>query len=291
MALISFLSAKGAPGVTSTAALVAALWPRPTVLVDADPAGGDLALRLVADNGAPLSRTPSLLTLLPLARHGLSRGTVLEHTQTSMGGQRVLVGVERPEQAEAGAALWPVVAQAFGELGDTDVVVDAGQVLPRSAHLALLQASDLVVGVVRPQASSVVHLRRRLQMLAERFAPLGAQAPRLGVVCVAPVQRQDEAGAAVATITAEVTSVVDLGQVAWDPSAVRMFEGDPIFRPERTMLVRSGRALVDRLVGAAGVQLPPPPPEAAPTDGGGAEETAGPSGPSTSTRSRRRIVR
>ncbi|WP_298748607.1 hypothetical protein [uncultured Serinicoccus sp.] len=252
MALISFFSAKGAPGVTSTSMLVAALWPRPTLLVDADGNGGDLLMRLPSASGLALTQHPGLLTLLPLARHGLSSGVVLDHSQVALGGQQVLVGLETSEQAEASAALWPTLARAFREVPGTDVVVDAGQLAARSGQLSLVQRSDLVVGVVRAEPASVMHMRERLTVLTQTFAALGADAPRIGLVALSGVQRQDEASSAVATVRADFPDVLDLGQVALDPRPERMFHGDPVSRPERTMLVRSGRSLVERLVAALG---------------------------------------
>ncbi|KUG52849.1 hypothetical protein AVL62_14870 [Serinicoccus chungangensis] len=252
MALISFFSAKGAPGVTSTAMLVAALWPRPTLLVDADGNGGDLLMRLPSESGLPLTQHPGLLTLLPLARHGLSSGVVLDHSQVALGGQQVLVGLETSEQAEASAALWPTLARAFREVPGTDVVVDAGQLAARSGQLSLVQRSDLVVGVVRAEPASVMHMRERLTVLTQTFAALGADAPRVGLVALSGVQRQDEASSAITTVRADFPDVLDLGQVALDPRPERMFHGDPVSRPERTMLVRSGRSLVERLVAALG---------------------------------------
>ena len=53
MALIALFSAKGSPGVSTTAMLTAALWPRPSILVDADPMGGDIALRMVTPVSGP----------------------------------------------------------------------------------------------------------------------------------------------------------------------------------------------------------------------------------------------
>ncbi|WP_298888671.1 hypothetical protein [uncultured Serinicoccus sp.] len=252
MALISFFSAKGAPGVTSTAMLVAALWPRQTLLVDADGNGGDLLMRLPSESGLALTQHPGLLTLLPLARHGLSSGVVLDHSQVALGGQQVLVGLETSEQAEASAALWPTLARAFREVPGTDVVVDAGQLAARSGQLSLVQRSDLVVGVVRAEPASVMHMRERLTVLTQTFAALGADAPRIGLVALSGVQRQDEASSAIATVRADFPEVLDLGQVALDPRPERMFHGDPVSRPERTMLVRSGRSLVERLVAALG---------------------------------------
>ena len=40
--LIAVAADKGAPGVTTTAVALAAVWPRPVLLAECDPAGGDL---------------------------------------------------------------------------------------------------------------------------------------------------------------------------------------------------------------------------------------------------------
>lgn len=259
MALISFFSAKGAPGTTSTAMLVAALWPRPTLLVDADPVGGDLLMRLPTEAGLALTQRPGLLTLLPLARHGLAPGVVLDHSQVVQGGQRVLVGLDSPEQAEASAALWPTLGRTFRELPGTDVVIDLGQLSLRSSQLPLAERSDIVIGVIRPTPASVLHMRQRLTALTRTMATLGPDAPLVGLVAVADVQQQNEASSALATVLTDVPGVHHLGMVAHDPRAERMFHGDLLTRPERTMLVRSGRSLVQRVLAQVGGAEPAPP--------------------------------
>jgi hypothetical protein len=40
MAVIALASASGSPGVTTTALGLALLWPRPVLLIEADPTGG-----------------------------------------------------------------------------------------------------------------------------------------------------------------------------------------------------------------------------------------------------------
>ena len=40
--LIALCSAKGAPGVTTSALALALSWPRPVILAELDPAGGDV---------------------------------------------------------------------------------------------------------------------------------------------------------------------------------------------------------------------------------------------------------
>src|SRR3982074_1468642 len=54
MALIAIASDKGAPGVTTAALALAAVWPRPVLLAECDPAGGDLVYRFPAVGGGPL---------------------------------------------------------------------------------------------------------------------------------------------------------------------------------------------------------------------------------------------
>ncbi len=71
MGVVTFLSAKGSPGVTTTALLAAALWPRPALLLEADPAGGDVAARVPAADGGLLDTSRGLLPLLTAARRGL----------------------------------------------------------------------------------------------------------------------------------------------------------------------------------------------------------------------------
>ena len=44
MALIVLTSAAGSPGVTTTAVGLALTWPRPVLLVEADPTGGSAVL-------------------------------------------------------------------------------------------------------------------------------------------------------------------------------------------------------------------------------------------------------
>ena len=44
MAIITLVSASGAPGVTTTALALAVRWPRPVMLVEADPRGGSSIL-------------------------------------------------------------------------------------------------------------------------------------------------------------------------------------------------------------------------------------------------------
>ncbi|WP_052595440.1 MinD/ParA family ATP-binding protein [Luteipulveratus mongoliensis] len=247
MALISVMSAKGSPGATTSAMLFAALWPRESVLVDADPMGGDVALRLPSDEGTPLRTDRGVLSLMPLARRGLAADVVLEHTQIAQGGQRVLTGLGGPEQAQAVGSLWDEIGRALGELPGADVIADVGQAYSRSTHLPLLKRSHTVICVVRPQVTGIVHARERLGALRQALIGPDGQSPAVGFVVVHDVQDQRETDSTARALLHAHDWLVDFGSLAEDPPAARMFDGLPVRRPERTMLVRSGREVVARV--------------------------------------------
>jgi MinD-like ATPase involved in chromosome partitioning or flagellar assembly len=271
MGLVTFFGAKGSPGVTTTALLAAALWPRPAVLVDADPDGGDVALRLPRADGGALDRSLGLLTLLPLARRELAAHVVREHSQTVLGGVEVVAGLAGPEQVNAVGPLWGSLAGALRGLPDADVVVDAGRLHSQSVHLPLAQASDLVVCVLRLSVSGVVHARERLRTLDPVLVGASGRRPRVGVVVVAPAKAERDVLQVAAGIQNLVPSVEMLGHLADDVTGASLFSGEPVSRPERTLLVRSGRRVVGTIAAslpsAAVAPVPPPPggsPAAAP---------------------------
>ena len=64
MTAIALVSAKGSPGVTTTALLLAAVWPGGATLLEADPAGGDLRTQFSDPSGQPLRADRGVLSLL-----------------------------------------------------------------------------------------------------------------------------------------------------------------------------------------------------------------------------------
>lgn len=257
MAVITVCSAKGAPGVTTTALLLAALWPRPVLLVDADPAGGDIALRMPDPNGQPLDPDRGLLSLLPLARRSLAPQALLDHAQIVSGGTPVLAGLAGPEQAGAVGALWQNLAVAF--TGATvDVIVDAGRLHSTSVHLPLAQNSDVLLTVVRAEVGGVLHVREQQRALGPLLQRPDGGIPTVGLLVVHEVRDPatvDEVGA---TIQAAASWVKPFGQLADDVEAAGMFAGRPVRRPERSMLVRSGLQVVQTLITRLPAALPAP---------------------------------
>ncbi len=244
MAVISVMSAKGAPGTTTTTLLLATLWPANSIVLDADPLGGDVALRLQRSDGRAMDPERGLLSMLPAARRGLPPENVKQHTQEAVGGQPVLAGLPGPEQALAVAPLWPTLAEVFRRIPGADLFIDAGQVQSRSEHLPLIQQSDVLLVVYRATAWSALHTRRRLDALGETLKDHGVRVGILGVA--APDEERDRQSAA-AAIRSGFDWVTDYGGIALDPRAVVMFEGVAVYRPERSLIARSGRTAAERI--------------------------------------------
>ncbi|MGN6608491.1 MAG: hypothetical protein ACTHMS_15960 [Jatrophihabitans sp.] len=247
MSVIGLCSVKGAPGTTTTAMLLASLWPRPAVLVDADPAGGDVALRLPAPDGRPLDPAKGLLTLLPNARRGLAPEVVLDHAHQVLGGGRIIAGVEGPEQAAAAGTAWVSLGDALRALPEHDAVVDLGRLDTRSPVLPLAQRADIVVAVVAASVAGVYTARTRLALLRDALVGPDGAGPALALVVRGGDAREAESAAAV--IREDVPELTSVGRIATDPAAARLFDGQPVSRPERTMLVRSGREVTTAVDG------------------------------------------
>lgn len=258
------MSAKGSPGATTTALLAAALWPTAVLLVDADTEGGDVALRIRREDGAPVDRSRGLLSLLPLARREMQPTTIPEHAQVLRGGIEAVAGLSGPGQAGAAGRLWSNLAEAFGRTADRDVLVDCGRVSPQSVHLPLLQCADLVVCVLRPNVSGIVHARERLAALQPSLIGPDGHRPRVGLVLVAERPAGRDTNGAAGILERDLPGVEVFGRLAYDPVGASVLEGFEIPRPERTLLVRSGRQMVSELVTALQHERSPAVPSAAP---------------------------
>ncbi len=153
--LVSLVSAKGAPGVTSTAlALTAAAASRGSALmVEADPGGGDLECWC-----GPLGE-PGLLDVATQIR-GTDNAELLWIHAATIGPH--LSAVAGPTTA---TPMSMALAAADSTLGktlaglDATVVVDAGRWMGNGDVDALLGASDAVVAVCRPTLDSIEHTR------------------------------------------------------------------------------------------------------------------------------------
>jgi hypothetical protein len=230
---LALVSAKGAPGVTTTALLLAAVWPTPSVLLEADWAGGDLRSWLTDEHGRPLRGDLGVVSLLA-AHHrtgALADRDLHGHAQTLAGGLPVLIGPGSPAQAEALRGQWPQLAAALGA-HPGDVLLDVGRVTgPSTEQLLLLRTARLLV-VCRATTASLSHTRD----LLTRLTGTGLQ-PQV-LLLGSPTERDDISRALQATVH----------QLPLDPSAATaLTTGQWNRRLDRSPLLAAARRLATTL--------------------------------------------
>ncbi len=256
MSLVSLVSAKGAPGVTTLSVALAALTPG-SVVADLDPEGGDLALRYRRDDGVLFDPERGLLSLAASLRRDptdfTASGPVDGHLQTTGGGLEMLLGVRGPEQAHGLGSLWPALARALAE-SDRLVFADCGRVGPASPVMPVLVASRAVIVVARAELVELAHLRERLRFLNEVLPGQYAGRARIGVVLVAPERDRAAGPRTEQLLRSSKVAVPVLGTIADDPRGAERLQGMTAGRAGRTTLIRSVRSLlpaVHDLIGSA----------------------------------------
>lgn len=248
--LIAVCSDKGSPGATTTALALACAAASNSALVEVDPAGGDLALRL-HPGGAPLPEAPTVLSVLTAARSHRDQDPLEHHLHVLNPTTGVVPGALLAEQMVK-AGDWPVLAQAL--LGrEEPTFVDIGQVAAGSPMLSFASNADLVVVVARPDIASVIRLRERLVRLSSDLAQVSGTPPRLLPVLVTSTRHGSADVADLRRVLDDSPAkpfLVDVGFLAHDPEAVRRLEAgaDPAGRLARTNLMRTAKSLIEQVV-------------------------------------------
>ena len=158
MAVIALTSASGSPGVTTAAVGMALLWPRPVLLVEADPTGGSGLLagyfRGTREYGGGLIE----LALTSSSIHdGLAEVSQrIEGTTVSF-----VAGTRSHTQAPALRDLWQPLSEELSDLESTgqDVIVDAGRLGLDGSPEPLLANADLTLVVTRTNLPSISAVR------------------------------------------------------------------------------------------------------------------------------------
>ncbi|WP_208882436.1 MinD/ParA family ATP-binding protein [Streptomyces armeniacus] len=154
-------SVKGSPGVTTACVALAARWPdaEQPVVVETDPAGGDLLARW------RLELSPGLVSLAAAARRTAEPGLVWQHTQRLPGGLPVVAGPAGARQAHGALhaltnAPLPVLRSAADRAGVV-VIADCGQIGPDSAALPVLRSADVMLLLARARDDALAHVATR----------------------------------------------------------------------------------------------------------------------------------
>lgn len=242
MSLILFGAAKGAPGVTTAAVALAAVWPRRAVVAECDPSGADLALRLAGPGGHPLAQDRGMLSLATAVRSNAPDVRLREHIQTAAGGLEVLVGPPSPRHAAAIEPAWPSVGVHLAAAEEHDAFADCGRLVPPSVGLQLERAARLLVLAVRATTAGLAHLRPVLAELDQR----GVTA----TVVVLPIADRrralDEVREVVRDAAGRLQPAV-VGPLTLDALGAAGLAGDWTRHLDRTPLVESARRVAHEL--------------------------------------------
>ncbi|WP_369208884.1 hypothetical protein, partial [Streptomyces sp. PU-14G] len=260
MALIALAADKGAPGVTTAAVALAAVWPRRALLAEADTAGGDLVYRSPGTDGRPLDPNTGMLSLAAAARRGLAPEQLWDHAQRLSGGLDVLVGLGNAEQSAGLAGQWDTVGRAFATLADTphpqlaaDVIADCGRIGPEAASVALFPHAALVLLIARGEPEQIARVRDRALALAARLhgpqRGMGQLAqPLIGVLLVTEAQGASKVASQVNDmLVASRAGARVVGVLAHDPAGAEQLAGRRRGRVDRSLLVRSVRKVATDL--------------------------------------------
>jgi hypothetical protein len=268
MALIVIAADKGAPGVTTTALALAAVWPRPVLLAECDPSGGDLVYRFPAAHGGSLDPRRGLVTLAVAARRGLQPGQLWEHTQKMAGGLDVLTGVTNAEQGAGLGTLWGPLGGLFAAMSGGDVIADCGRLGADGPQYDLVAQAAVVLLVTRPNAGDVIRLRDRAAAVAAAASARGRRGFTSAVAVIADQRTLRATAAEVSQALAQGDIPAGLvGGIADDPKGAELLRGAWGGRLDKTLLIRTARETAQQLATSlpaarddAGPQPAPPQP-------------------------------
>ncbi|MCP3800698.1 chromosome partitioning protein [Allokutzneria sp. A3M-2-11 16] len=232
--LVAVASVKGSPGVSVFSLALAACWPAParTLLIEADPSGGDVGVRM------GMATTPGLVSLAAAARHAEDLLVVWQHAQVLPLGLPVVAAPADGDRArtalsaltsEPGTGTRLVRAIA----SEAVVIVDCGRIEAGSPGLPLARCADALILLSRAHAADLAHLAHRL--------------PAIGGWTPQPVLLLVGNGYSPAEVARELR-VAPLGRIPDDPRGAALLCGRTIVRPGSRVLERSAVGGVARKV-------------------------------------------
>ncbi|MDQ7992070.1 MAG: hypothetical protein AAGC63_03460 [Propionicimonas sp.] len=212
MSVVVLTSAGHAPGVTTTALGLALCWPRPVLLVDADPHPTQSILAGHLQGEDPFGKGLWAVLAAHRERRGVAaaiEGAALGLSSADGVDRRYLPGYSNPGMVELFASAWPEFAAALAARPD-DVLVDAGRLGNAGLPGALQEAADLVLAVTGSSLVDLAALRLYLPLLT------GPDASRQVRLLIVGPGRPYSAGEISAQFQAELAE-----PVPWAPAEAR----------------------------------------------------------------------
>jgi hypothetical protein len=188
--IVSVCADKGSPGVSWTATVLGMVWPGERVLLEADPSGGDAALRLRTPEAQLLPPRPGLRGLTVDARSGNLPTSLLDYAhQTSLGLPVIPTTDMRTEDFALIARQWPAAAAAVDRWPGT-VIADLGRLQEDSPAGPVAAASRIVLLIARCTPEGLYHLRERAGALVARLGQGAHGRSPLTVAIICPAQQR-----------------------------------------------------------------------------------------------------
>jgi hypothetical protein len=252
--IVAVCADKGSPGVTTLALALALVWPGERLLLEADPAGADLAFRLRRPGGGlGVDPEPSVLSLAVDARAGLAPGSLPGFAQQTAYGVPLIPGPATREDHHPMGELWAGVA-AEAAVWDGVVVADLGRCHPGHPAMPLVQAANVVLVLARPTVEGLYRLRHRVIQLERlrggQHDPTHDDSAGVAVAVLASRgQRRDGIEQATRLLRAAGSAAVVAGAVSFDPAGVAaLYAARKRRRLTRSALVASAAVLAETLV-------------------------------------------
>lgn len=258
MAMIAVTSAKGGPGVSTLCLAMGLQWPRRILLVDADPAAGDLLAGWYGGQGVA---GRGLLALSVASRSTSMERELWSQVLPLVQGQArswLLAGVAEPQQSRS--VDWHRLAGVLAGLDyghdPVDALVDMGRLRPSTEITRpdaagpepILMHADVVALVCPGTVAGVRAAQLRVTQLRSMLSYRTDTGPYEGLVgiCLGGPYEQEEVAAQL--------GIPVIGQVPVDRrTADVLLGGAPQPRGWlRSALMRAGRDLAKELVAAAG---------------------------------------
>lgn len=231
MTTIAVCSVKHAPGATTLALALATAWAAggdaDAVLIEADPAGGDLAARLAV----PFD--PGLASLAASVRHAGAELRLAEHVRPLPCGGRAVLAPSAPD--EAAVAVAAVADRLAAEAGSRQAsVVDCGRWHGSSGASALIAHADHVLVVVPADLAGLDHLMARIDAIES----LAGRRLALALAASGPYRPDD---------VEAITGVPVVATVPRDRRGVHALHVGGR-GAHRSLIVRTARSILERLV-------------------------------------------
>lgn len=165
MTVYALVSAGGSPGVTTSALALALSWPRPVMLAETDPSGGDVLAGFFAGH------LPGDRGLLQVAYEATSVEAAAAAVADQLvaldeaGRRTLLPGLADPRHAGTLRTTWHLLATALAAQ-PVDVLADCGRFDGGPGQEQVLGSATKTVMVLRPTLRQAAAARPRIEMLS-----------------------------------------------------------------------------------------------------------------------------